>query len=146
MPKTPENEAGSRIEPPWSPPIAMSASPRATTTALPEEEPPAEYPILWGLCTAPVALVWLPPERQKYSQCVFPAISPPASRMRITMVASKSGTYPSSVAAPFIMGTPATMTLSLMATRLPLSLPAGAPLIDVFRYQALRGFSSAFGR
>ena len=62
------------------------------------------------------------------------------------MVASKSGTYPSSVEAPFIMGTPATMTLSLMATRLPLSFPPAAPLIDVLRYQALRGFSSAFGR
>jgi len=30
-----------RIEPPWSPPIAMSTSPAATSAALPDEEPPA---------------------------------------------------------------------------------------------------------
>jgi hypothetical protein len=38
-----------RIDPPWSPPIAMSTSPAATTAALPEDEPPAEYPIFRGL-------------------------------------------------------------------------------------------------
>ena len=31
-----------RIEPPWSPPIAMSASPVTMMAALPDEEPPAE--------------------------------------------------------------------------------------------------------
>src|SRR5947207_4346552 len=90
-----------------------------------------------GLWTGPVAFVWLPPERQKYSQCVLPTISPPASRMRLATVASKSGMKPSSVEAPFIIGTPASMMLSLSATRLPLSLPPGAPLTDVFRYHAL---------
>src|SRR5277367_6825062 len=98
MPYTPQNDDGMRIDPPWSPPIAMSTSPAATKAALPEEEPPAEYPILRGLCTAPVALVWLPPERQKHSQWALPTISPPASKMRVTMVASKSGMYPSKVA------------------------------------------------
>ena len=56
------------------------------------QEPPAEYPILCGLCTGPVALVWLPPERQKFSQCALPRILPPASRIRCTTVASISGT------------------------------------------------------
>src|SRR5436309_893800 len=99
-----------------------------------------------GLCTGPVAFVWLPPERQKYSQCVLPTISPPSSRIRVTTVASNSGMYPSSVEAPFIIGTPATMTLSLMATRLPFSLPLGAPLMDVLRYHAFCRFSSGPGR
>src|SRR6266852_5652982 len=116
-----------RIEPPWSPPIAMGTSPAATTAALPDDEPPAEYPILRGLWTGPAALVWLPPEKQKYSQWTLPAMVPPASRMRVTMVASTSGTYPSRVDAPFIMGTPARQTLSLSATLLPASLPVGAP-------------------
>jgi hypothetical protein len=31
-----------RIEPPWSPPIAMATSPAAMRAALPEDEPPAE--------------------------------------------------------------------------------------------------------
>ncbi len=34
----PLKAAGMRIDPPWSPPIAISASPVATTTALPDDE------------------------------------------------------------------------------------------------------------
>src|SRR5215472_9594974 len=115
----------------------MSASPIATTTALPEDEPPAEYPILCGLWTAPAAQVWLPPEKQKYSQCTLPMTVPPASSMRVTMVASVSGVYPSSVEAPFIIGTPARLILSFSAIVLPASLPLAAPLTSVLTYQAL---------
>jgi len=61
-----------RMEPPWSPPIAISTSPAATTAALPDDDPPAEWPILRGLWTGPAELVWLPPEKQKYSQCTLP--------------------------------------------------------------------------
>ena len=60
----PQNEAGIRIDPPWSPPIAMSTSPAATSAALPEDDPPALYPIRCGLWQGPVALVWLLPDRQ----------------------------------------------------------------------------------
>jgi len=80
-----------RIEPAWSPPIAMSTSPAATSAAQPDDDPPALKPRLRGLCTGPLALVWLPPETQKYSHTALPAISPPASRMRSTTVASTSG-------------------------------------------------------
>src|SRR5215468_8211589 len=132
----PLKEEGMRIDPPWSPPIAISTSPSATATALPEEEPPAEYPILCGLCTGPAAQVWLPPEKQKYSQCTLPTMVPPASSMRVTIVASVSGVYPSRVEAPFIIGTPARLILSFRATLLPASLPPGAPLISVLMYQA----------
>src|SRR3954451_5140812 len=142
----PHHDPGMRIEPPWSPPIAMSTSPVATTTPLPDDEPPAEKPILCGLCTGPVALVWLPPEKQKYSQCVFPMMVPPASRMRVTMVASVSGMKPSSVEAPFIIGTPARQTLSFSAIVLPESLPPEAPLIVVLTYHALYWFSLPSGR
>jgi hypothetical protein len=38
----PQNAAGMRIEPPWSPPNAIGTSPAATTAALPEDDPPAE--------------------------------------------------------------------------------------------------------
>src|SRR2546426_1518116 len=71
-----------RIEPPWSPPMAMSTSPAATTAALPDDDPPAEYPGRRGFCTGPAALVWLPPEKQKYSPCTLPTMVPPASSMR----------------------------------------------------------------
>src|SRR3954467_12442260 len=99
-----------------------------------------------GLWTGPVALVWLPPEKQKYSQWVLPTMVPPASRIRVTMVASRSGVYPSSVEEPFIIGTPARQTVSLSAIVLPASLPVGAPLMVVLTYHALYLFSSPSGR
>ena len=45
-----------------------------------------------GAPYGPLAEVWLPPERQKYSQCALPTMVPPASRMRVATVASMSGT------------------------------------------------------
>src|SRR5438874_1665003 len=65
-----------------------------------------------------------------FSHTAFPTISPPASRMRVTMVASNSGTYPSSTEDPFIIGTPATQTLSLIAIRFPAREPLAAPLME----------------
>src|SRR6185295_18439959 len=49
IPTMPQNAPGMRIEPPWSPPIARSTSPAATRAALPDDEPPAEWPRLQGL-------------------------------------------------------------------------------------------------
>src|SRR5919107_1522165 len=125
--------------------MAMSTSPAATSAALPLDEPPAERVWSWGLSTGPVSEVWLPPEKHRCSQTALPGISPPASRIRVTMVASNSGTYPSSAEEPFIIGTPATQTLSLMAICLPERGPFSAPLIEHLQYQALRGFSSGSG-
>ena len=76
------------MEPPWSPPMAISHSPLVTRAALPLEEPPAERAWSWRLSTGPVSELWLPPEKHKDS----PQISPPTSRMRVTIVASASGT------------------------------------------------------
>src|SRR6266567_6140573 len=135
-----------RIEPPWSPPIAISHSPVTTSAALPLDEPPAERVGSCGLRTGAVSEVWLPPEKQRCSHTAFPTISPPASKMRVTMVASNSGTYPSNADEPFIIGTPATHTLSLIAMRFPARIPVEAPLMVHFWYQAFSGFSSALGR
>ena len=66
--------------------------------------------------------------------------------MRLTIVASMSGTEPSRKAAPTIIGTPARQMLSFSATRRPASLPPGLPLIEVFTYQAPSLFSSGAGR
>src|SRR5918911_3975196 len=124
----------------------MSHSPATTKAALPLDEPPAERLGSWGFSTGPVSEVWLPPEKHRSSQTALPTISPPASRMRVTTVASNSGTYPSTVAEPFIIGMPATQILSFMAMRLPAKGPESAPLTEHFQYQALKGFSSGAGR
>src|ERR1700726_3275364 len=137
---------GVRIGPTWSPPRAIGTSPAATNAALPPEEPPALWATLCGLRITPLADVWLAPEKQRSSQAALPAMVPPASRIRVTTVASISGTYRSSNADPFIMGTPATQMLSLIAIFLPVSRPLRPALIFVFQYQAPYGFSDAEGR
>ena len=52
MPTTPQSEAGWRIEPPVSEPMAQSASPAATAAAEPPEEPPGTVARSHGLCVA----------------------------------------------------------------------------------------------
>src|SRR6266849_9669756 len=137
---------GVRIDPPWSPPSAIGTSPAATSAALPPDEPPALCAGLCGLRITPLAQVWLAPEKQRSSQAALPAMVPPAARIRVTTVASSSGTYPSSSTEPFIIGTPETQILSLIATCLPLSSPSAPVWIFVFQYQAPYGFSDAVGR
>src|SRR5262245_33196636 len=78
-PTMPDHDAGSLIDPPWSPPSAMSAAPVATSAAQPLDEPPVEYSGWAGFRTGAGWLVWLPPEKQKFSHTAFPTISPPAS-------------------------------------------------------------------
>lgn len=51
----------------------------------------------------------------------------PSSSILVTTVASKSGVNPSRAWHPFIIGTPATAALSLIATRFPANLPPLAP-------------------
>jgi hypothetical protein len=133
------------MEPPWSPPVARSTAPDATSAALPLDEPPALRVRSHGLRTGPDADVWLPPEKHRSSHTALPMIVAPASSRRVTMVASRMGTNPSTVREPFIMGTPATIVLSLIATVRPVSGPSPDPVTVVRTYQAPRGLSSSVG-
>jgi len=76
----------------------------------------------------------------------LPAIIAPAASIRVTMVASRVGTKPCTVFDPFIIGTPATMVLSLIATLRPARGPSPPSVICVVTYQALNGLSAAAGR
>ena len=69
----------------------------------------------------------------------------PAASSLVTTVASRAGTKPSRVREPFIIGTPATSMLSLIATRRPASGPSGGPAISVRTYQAPSGFCAGSG-
>src|SRR3954465_5745986 len=109
----PENAAGMRIDPPWSPPRARSTSPAAPTAALPLELPPVVRDGSQGLRTGPVTEVWLPPEKHRSSQTALPGTVAPAAISRVTTVGARVGTNPSRVCEPFIIGTPATAVLSL---------------------------------
>ena len=48
-PTIPQNAAGMRMEPPWSPPNEMSTSPAATAAPEPDDDPPVTCSWLWGL-------------------------------------------------------------------------------------------------
>ena len=124
----------------------MSTSPAATRAALPEEDPPAERDGSQGLRTGPVRDVKLDPEKQRSSQTALPVIVAPAASNRDTTVASRVGMNPSSVSEPFIIGTPATIVLSLTATVRPASGPLPPSVISVRTYQAPSGFSASRGR
>src|SRR3954451_1961985 len=141
----PLNAAGIRIDPPWSPPRARSTSPAATSAALPLELPPVVRDRSHGLRTGPVHEVWLPPEKQRSSQTALPVTVAPAASSRLTTVASRPGTKPSRVRDPFIIGTPATAVLSLIATVRLASGPSSAPWISVRTYQAPSGLSDSSG-
>ena len=62
----PHHELGMRIDPPWSPPIAISTSPAARSAALPLEEPPAENPGLRGFCVGPVSELASVPDLERH--------------------------------------------------------------------------------
>jgi hypothetical protein len=49
----PLNDAGIRMEPPWSQPMPTSTSPAATAAAVPEEDPPTVRPSAAGFVTVP---------------------------------------------------------------------------------------------
>src|SRR3954469_20054505 len=142
----PLNAAGIRIDPPWSPPSARSTSPEPTSAALPLELPPVVRDGSQGLRTGPEHEVWLPPEKQRASQTALPGIVAPGASNRLPTVASRLGTKPSRVCEPFIIGTPATTVLSLIAIRRPASGPSGRSWISVCTYQAPSGFSAESGR
>jgi len=99
-----------------------------------------------GLRTGPMRTVCDPPEKHRSSQAALPAIIAPAASIRVTMVASRVGTKPCTVFDPFIIGTPATMVLSLIATLRPARGPSPPSVICVVTYQALNGLSAAAGR
>src|SRR3954454_7029036 len=125
----------------------MSASPSATTTALPLDDAPGRCAGLYGFSGSGAGYpVTEPPSKQNAGTAVLPTISAPASSSRVTTVASSRGTKPSSISLPLSIGMPARQMLSLTATRTPESGPSGAPGIEHFQTQPLLGFSSPTGR
>src|SRR5205823_3644172 len=81
-PTTPQQAAGSRIEPPVSLPRAPTTKPAATAAAEPLEEPPAAWPRFHGFWTSP----WwgLSPKGPSASSVMLslPSVTAPASPRR----------------------------------------------------------------
>ena len=120
-----------RTDPPVSVPKATSASPVATATADPLDDPPGSRLGSRGLTGVPAQ--WLTPLADQHSSVrpVLPTTCAPPSRADVTTAAS--ATAGSAISAttgqPAVVGSPATSMQSFPASRGPAPRPA-APLPD----------------
>ncbi|MCY1376472.1 hypothetical protein D9M69_639630 [compost metagenome] len=97
MPVMPQNDAGWRIEPPVSVPVAAGARRAATAAALAPDEPPGmrsrfqglRTGTAWSWPTAGTATFSLAEPIANSSQLSLPSVTAPASARRRTTVASK---------------------------------------------------------
>src|SRR5512146_2984075 len=109
----PQYAAGCRTEPPVSEPSAMRAIPAATAAAEPPDEPPGTRVRSCGLRAGPYALFSVEEPMANSSQLVLATSTAPASRRRVTTVASYGLTYPSRMRDPHVVGRPSVAMLSL---------------------------------
>src|SRR5919198_2847728 len=113
-----------RIEPPVSVPSARSHTPAATGGAEPLLDPPEVRLSSRGLNVIPYAGLTLPAAYS--SRFVLQRSSAPASRRRATTVASRAAGGGTPTVEAFVVTTPRTSMLSLIATATPCSGPSDA--------------------
>src|SRR5579864_857434 len=92
MPTTPQNDAGSRIEPPVSVPSEARHSPAATAAADPPEDPPDTRSRSCGLRVGPNAEFSVDEPIANSSMLALPTNTAPSARSFAITVASKGGT------------------------------------------------------
>src|SRR5262245_21404881 len=81
-PTTPQNDAGMRIEPPMSDPLASVVVPAASAAAAPPEEPPTAYSGFHGLRVGPHSRECVKPAHENSGAVVRACTIAPASRCR----------------------------------------------------------------
>src|SRR6476660_3389192 len=81
-PTTPLNDAGMRIEPPMSEPLASVVVPDASAAPEPPEEPPTAYSGFHGLRVTPHRRDWVKPAHENSGAVVRAWTIAPASRWR----------------------------------------------------------------
>src|ERR1700761_1331062 len=128
-PATPQQAAGILTDPPVSVPNATSASPMATATADPLDDPPGTRLGSRGLTGVPAQ--WLTPLADQHSSVrpVLPTMRAPLIRADATAAASVSARSAISATTghPAVVGSPATSMQSLTASRGPAALPSASP-------------------
>src|SRR5215468_10812578 len=120
-PTTPQHAAGMRTEPPVSVPNERSASPIATATADPLDDPPGRRLASRGLTGVPAQ--WFTPLGDQHSSVspVLPTIRAPAWRADATTAASLAAgsAISATTGHPTVVGTPATSMQSFTPSRGP---------------------------
>ncbi len=132
-PVRPHSDAGMRIDPPVSEPMAAGAMPAATATAEPLLEPPATRCVVMshGFHGAPIGWLRPKPPNANSTMCVLPSGIMPAASSRVSAVPVWSDTRPSQVFDPAVVCRPFRCIRSLSAIGRPCSgprAPAGLPL------------------
>src|SRR5262249_23759961 len=92
-PKRPQHDAGIRIDPPPSVACAAGTSPAASAAAARPDEPPGVSSGFQGLRVTPFSSDSVNATVPNSGVLLFPTMTNPASRMRLTTALSKSGTY-----------------------------------------------------
>src|SRR5258708_12749373 len=120
-PNRPQQAAGILIEPPPSEPSARAAIPAATAAARPQVEPPGVRLRSHGLRVAAADAGSVNGQIASSGSCVLPMMTQPAARSRTTSSSSAAAGSGDVAAEPALVGSPATSTLSLIATGTPAS-------------------------
>ena len=105
-PTTPQNDAGMRIEPPPSVPIATGTAPDATVAAEPALEPPEFLAGSHGLRVTPVRGEIPVPFQPNSGVVAFPITTAPAAVSRATIGAETGAGSSELVSDPFQVGSP----------------------------------------
>src|SRR5690606_32217108 len=116
-----------RMEPPVSEPRAPKAELAATAAAEPPEDPPGTRVMSHGLKLGPQAEFSVDEPMANSSRLVLPTITAPASRRRVTTVASYGGTYPARIWEAAVVSRPRVHMLSFNAIGMPWRGPRSLP-------------------
>src|SRR5438477_2494959 len=134
----PDNDAGWRIEPPVSVPVAPATSRAATAADDPPELPPGTYAVFHGFLTGPKYDVSFDEPIANSSMLVLPTSTLPARFSPSTTKASYGAVKFSSMREPQVVRSPAVISTSLCAIGTPVSAPASP-----FAIRASASFAAA---
>src|SRR4051794_36842016 len=126
-PTVPVTEAGCRIEPPVSVPIASGAWYDEMAADDPPPLPPGIRDRSHGLRVGPYAECSVEEPIANSSMLVLPRMTTPAALRRAVTVASYGGRQPSRILDPQVVGTPSIVMTSLSASGTPASGPVSSP-------------------
>jgi hypothetical protein len=115
------------MDPPVSVPIEANDMPATTAAAEPPLEPPADLEESTGFRTGPKADSSLVVPKANSCRLHLPIRTAPASRNRVTTVASRAATCPARTRDAAVVATPLTSIRSLSATGTPCSGPRSRP-------------------
>ena len=126
-PAMPQIDAGIRMLPPVSEPIAPKAQPAATDAPEPLLDPPVTLLVSHGLATVPVYVLTPVGPNANSTRLVFPNTMAPESMSRCATVAVRSAMFSSSTFDPPAVRLPCTSTRSLRAMGMPCNGPRYLP-------------------